>query len=73
MARITSQKAKQVYQGSQFEMILAGSQRAREIKNGSIPKLPSRNGPVVTAIREIEEGLYTREDFMKSFGKRNKK
>jgi DNA-directed RNA polymerase omega subunit len=66
MARITSQKAAQVY-GGLFDLVLGASQRAREIRRGSAPKIKTDNGPVVAALKEIEEGLYTKKDFLKSF------
>jgi DNA-directed RNA polymerase omega subunit len=66
MARITSQKAAQVY-GGLFDLVLGASQRARELRRGSTPKITCDNGPVVTALKEVEEGLYTKKDYMKSF------
>jgi DNA-directed RNA polymerase omega subunit len=65
MARITSQKAALKY-GGLFDLVLGASQRAREIRRGSAPKVKTDNGPVVTALKEIEEGLYTKEDYLKS-------
>jgi DNA-directed RNA polymerase omega subunit len=65
MARITSQKAAQVY-GGLFDLVLGASQRARELRQGSTPKIKTDNGPVVTALKEIEEGLYTKKDYMKT-------
>jgi DNA-directed RNA polymerase omega subunit len=66
MARITSEKAAKQF-GGIYDMVLGATQRARELKRGSTPKLKSDNGPIVTAIREIEEGLYTKEDYLKTF------
>jgi DNA-directed RNA polymerase subunit K/omega len=71
MARITSQKAAQVY-GGLFDLVLGASQRAREIRRGSVPKINCDNGPVVTALKEVEEGLYTKNDFLKTFKGKNK-
>jgi DNA-directed RNA polymerase omega subunit len=65
MARITSQKAAQVY-GGLFDLVLGASQRARELTRGAKPKIKTSNGPVVTAIKEIEEGLYTKKDYTDS-------
>jgi DNA-directed RNA polymerase omega subunit len=70
MARITTDKAALAVGGS-FELVLIGAHRARELSNGALPKIKSDNNSIVTAIREIELGLYTREDFLKSKG--NKK
>jgi DNA-directed RNA polymerase omega subunit len=65
MARITSQKAALQY-GGLFDLVLGASQRAREIRRGSTPKIKTDNGPIVTALKEIEEGLYTKKDYLKS-------
>ena len=66
MARITSQKAALKF-GGQFDLVLGASQRARELRRGAVPKIKSDNGPVITALKEIEEGLYTKQDFLKTF------
>jgi len=72
MARITSQKATEMI-GSQFELVLVAAQRSRELRNGSPPKVDSKNGPCVTALKEIEQGLYTKEDYLKKLHKRTHK
>jgi DNA-directed RNA polymerase omega subunit len=72
MARITSQKAAQVY-GGLFDLVLGATQRARELKRGDAAKVESDNGPIVTALREIEEGKYTKEDYMKTVKIKSKK
>ena len=71
MARITSQKAALTY-GGLFDLVLGASQRARELRRGSTPKVQSDNGPIVTALREIEEGQYTKKDYLNSFKGKNK-
>lgn len=71
MAKITSQKAAQAV-GNQFDLVLVASQRAREIRNGSTPKIKSSEGPIVTALREIENGLYTKQDYIKTIKGKNK-
>lgn len=71
MARISSEKAVEMI-GNKFDLILVASNRAREIKNGSAPKLLSDNGPIITALREIEEGLVTKQDYLKKLHKHNK-
>ena len=63
MARITSEKAAAAI-GNKFEMILIAAVRAREIKRGDRPKVVCDNGPTVTALREIEDGLVGR-DYLK--------
>lgn len=63
MARITSEKAAEAV-GNRFDLVLIASQRARELKRGALPKITSKNGVGVTAIREIEQGLVGR-DYLK--------
>ena len=59
--------------GSRFDLVLVASQRAREIKRGSPPRVQGDNGAVVTALEEIEQGLYTKEDYMNTIkGKKEK-
>jgi DNA-directed RNA polymerase omega subunit len=65
MARITSQKAA-IAAGGLFDLVLVASQRAREIKRGSPTKAEPGHGPVVSALKEIEDGQYTVEDYLKS-------
>ena len=65
MARITSQKAAKEY-GGLFDLVLGASQRTRELRRGSTPKVDCDNGPIVTALKEIEEGLYTKQDYLNS-------
>lgn len=60
MARITSEKAAQMI-GNRFDMVLIAALRARELKNNHMPKIASGNGPIVTAIREIEQGYIGME------------
>jgi DNA-directed RNA polymerase subunit omega len=72
MARITSQKAASKV-GGQFQLVLIASQRARELIRGSKPKLESKNGPMITALKEIEEELYTKKDYLESLPKPVKK
>lgn len=60
MARVTSQKAVEMI-GNRYDMILIASLRARELKKKYAPKVRCENGPAVTALREIEEGLIGRE------------
>jgi DNA-directed RNA polymerase subunit omega len=63
MARITSEKAALAVE-NRFDLVLIASQRVRELKRGSMPKIASKNGAVVTALREIEEGFIGR-DYLK--------
>jgi DNA-directed RNA polymerase subunit omega len=60
MARLTSELAvAQV--GNRFDLVLIASIRSRELKKGHMPLVSSKNGPNVTALREIEAGKVGRE------------
>jgi DNA-directed RNA polymerase subunit omega len=71
MARITSQKAAEAV-GNRFDLVLIAAVRARELKRGHAPKVLCDNGPMVTALREIETGLVGR-DYLKKVGIRYEK
>lgn len=56
MARISSENAVAAV-GNRYDLIMVASQRTRELMNGHRPLVARNgNGPVVTALREIEEG-----------------
>jgi len=61
-ARYTSQEAVEMI-GNRFEMVLIASARVRELKRGHKSKLdkPTKAGPSVIALMEIEKGLVGRE------------
>jgi DNA-directed RNA polymerase omega subunit len=63
--QLSSEDAVLAY-GDRFEMVLAASQRARELKNGHAPRVVGKHGFIVTALNEIEQGKYTRMDFLKT-------
>jgi DNA-directed RNA polymerase subunit omega len=65
MARITSQKAAQMI-GSQFDLVLVAAQRARELRSGTQPLVDTKNDSCITALKEIEMGLYTKQDYVNS-------
>ena len=64
MAQTSADEAAAAVGGSRFNLVLVASQRAREIKRGSMPKVDGNNGPIVTALAEIEQGHYTYEDYI---------
>ncbi len=68
MAKITSAEAAKKI-GNIFEMVLVASQRARELKKGSPAKVESNHNNCITALQEIELGLYTKNDYFKSINK----
>jgi DNA-directed RNA polymerase subunit omega len=39
-----------------FNLVLIASIRTRELKRGHLPLVASKNGPIMTALQEIEEG-----------------
>ena len=60
MARISSEQAvNQV--GNRYDLILIASARIRELRKGHQPKLVTKHGKSLTALKEIEEGLVGRE------------
>jgi DNA-directed RNA polymerase omega subunit len=72
MARITSQLAAQMI-GSQFDLVLVAAQRARELRSDSPAKILTKNGACITALKEIEQGLYTKQDYLEKLQKRKAK
>mgnify|MGYP006267624397 CR=1 FL=1 len=60
MARISSEQAvKQI--GNRYDLVLVASQRVRELKQGDRPKINTKHGTTLTALKEIEEGHVGRE------------
>jgi DNA-directed RNA polymerase subunit omega len=70
--RLTSQDAVEMI-GNRFDLVLVASQRARELKNGSLPKVTSRGSFISTALKEIEEGKYTKKDYLSKIVTQKKK
>lgn len=72
MARVTADKAAKNV-GGRFDLVIVAAHRAREIKGGSPIRVPYQEGEtaIVTALREIEEGLYTKEDFLNKVRKKH--
>ena len=68
MARVTVQDAVEVV-GNRFDMILLATDRARDLANGTKePKVDWDNDkPTVVALREIEEGLISKEIMEKHY------
>ncbi len=62
MARVTVQDAVEIV-GNRFDLILLATKRARELATGGKePKVEWDNDkPTVVALREIEEGLISKE------------
>ena len=72
MARISAEEAvKQI--GNRFDLVLVASQRARELKNGSAQRVEGKDAsPTITALREIEEGKYTKKDYLNKIPRKEK-
>lgn len=66
MARVTVEDSVKLV-GNRFDLVLLATKRARQIATGGKdPMVPRDNDkPTVLALREIEEGLITRDDFAK--------
>ena len=47
--------------GNRYDLILLASRRARELASGWAAKVTGDNGPLITALKEIEEGAVGRE------------
>lgn len=46
--------------GNRYDLILIAARRARELSRGDAPRVPTRRGPVVAALTEIELGKVSR-------------
>jgi DNA-directed RNA polymerase omega subunit len=72
MTRYTSQAAVEAI-GNRFDLVLAASQRSRELKNGHAQRVEGKDASFnVTALREIEAGKYTMQDYLKSIPRKKK-
>ena len=47
--------------GNKFDMVLIAAARTRELKRGDAKRVNTNNGPIVSALQEIEAGLVGRE------------
>jgi DNA-directed RNA polymerase subunit omega len=64
MARLTSEKAVEAV-GNRYDLVLIAARRARELTHGWRSTIDSKNGPVVTALREIEAKKIGRDYLLK--------
>jgi DNA-directed RNA polymerase subunit omega len=72
MARISAEEAANAI-GNRFDLVLVAAQRARELKNGSMPRVDGNDASfAVTALREIEQGKYTKEDYLSKLERKQK-
>ncbi len=64
MAKISSEEAVAAI-GNRFDLVLVASQRTRELRHGSKQKVEGKDASfTVTALREIEQGLYNKTDYL---------
>lgn len=47
--------------GNRFDLILVASARVRELRRGYVKKVSGHNSNTITALKEIEAGLITRD------------
>ena len=72
MARYTSEAAVEKI-GNRFDLVLAASQRTRELKNGHAQRVEGKDAShTITALREIEAGKYTLKDYLDSIPRKRK-
>jgi DNA-directed RNA polymerase subunit omega len=64
---LTSQLAVEAV-GNRYDLVLIAARRVRELKDGAEPRVQSRHGATLTALKEIEQGhvgrnyLYKNDD-----------
>jgi len=72
MARFSAEEAAEAI-GNRFDLVLVASQRARELKNGSAQRVEGKDASyAVTALREIEQGKYTKQDYLSKISRKEK-
>jgi DNA-directed RNA polymerase subunit omega len=72
VSRYTSEDAVAAI-GNRFNLVLAASQRSRELKNGSLPRVEGKDASTnVTALREIAEGKYTEKEWLETIKPKRK-
>jgi len=72
VTRYTSQAAVEAI-GNRFTLVLAASQRSRELKAGHMQRVDGKDASNnVTALREIEAGKYTLKDYLDSIPRKQK-
>jgi DNA-directed RNA polymerase subunit omega len=61
---LTSQQAVEAV-GNRYDLVLIAAQRARELSQGANPKVETRHGSTLTALKEIEQGYVGRSYLFK--------
>lgn len=52
--------------GNRYNLVLIASNRVRELSRGDLPRVPSKHGPILTALLEIEQGKVGNEYLTKT-------
>lgn len=65
---LSAEEAKEMI-GNRYDLVLIASIRARELKRGHLPYVTTNNGPMVKALKEIEQGFIGR-DYLRKVGQR---
>jgi DNA-directed RNA polymerase omega subunit len=72
MARYCADEAAKMV-GGRFTLVLVAAQRSRELKNGSMQRVEGIDATTnVTALREIEAGKYTYQDYINKLHKKER-
>lgn len=64
-SRLTSELAAAKI-GNRFDLVLVATHRVKELRAGHAPRVTAQQSTISTALLEIEEGKYTKEEFEKS-------
>jgi DNA-directed RNA polymerase subunit omega len=62
---LTSQLAVEAV-GNRYDLVLIAAQRVRELKDGAVPRVSTKHGPILTALKEIEQGHVGRNYLYKT-------
>jgi DNA-directed RNA polymerase subunit omega len=65
--RISSEEAVAAI-GNRYDLVIIGAKRMRELSRGDLPKVATKNGHCVTALKEIVAGKIGREYLSKELG-----
>lgn len=75
MSVVVTSKGLEAFGGDRFRLIIAATHRARQIQRGSPVRVENKanHKPSVLAIMEIEEGLYTQEEYLRDITPKSEK
>lgn len=52
--------------GNRFDLVLVATHRVKQLRAGHLPRVTPQKTTISTALLEIEEGKYTKEEFERS-------